>query len=83
MINYMCRRGRAHLKQEFLLNFIKNIQQQNLSTAEFILYTKISYTSLKWIPSNKIIYLYRDSNMPYLSHYLQATTLSTRPPITW
>ena len=34
---YMCCRGRAYLKQEFLLNFIKNIQQKNLSTAEFIL----------------------------------------------
>ena len=39
MLNYMCRRGRAYLKQKFLLNFIKNIQKKNLSTAEFILDT--------------------------------------------
>ena len=39
MLNYMCRRGRTYLKYEFLINFIKNIQNKNLSTAEFILDT--------------------------------------------
>ena len=26
MLNYMCRRGRAYLKYEFLSNFIRNIE---------------------------------------------------------
>ena len=32
MLNYMCRRGRAYLKQEFLLNSIKNIQKKPVET---------------------------------------------------
>ena len=28
MLNYMCRRGRAYLKKEFLINFITNIQKK-------------------------------------------------------
>ena len=39
MLNYMCRRGCAYLKYEFLFNFIKKYIKINLSTAEFILDT--------------------------------------------
>ena len=39
MLNYMCRRARAYLKQEFILHFIKNIQKKNCLTAEFLIDT--------------------------------------------
>ena len=43
----------------------------------------VSHCLKKRIPSNKIFYLYRDSNLcPYLSNYLQAMTLPTRSAIT-
>ena len=62
MLNYMCRRRRAYLKYEFLLNFIKNAQKKNCRLRNLFLRYILSFEIIrKWIPSNKTLYLYRDS----------------------
>ena len=61
----MCRRGRAYLKYEFLLNFIKNIQKkiyrlQNLFFTHILLWDIVR----KWIPSDKICSTYTGIQRP-------------------
>ena len=70
MLDHMCRRGRAYLKQECLINFIKNIQKKICRLRNLFLTHILSLDVIgKWIPSNKIFYVYRDSNLcpTYLS----------------
>ena len=84
MLNYMCRRGRAYLKSELLINFIKSIQKIICRLRNLFL-TLICHLTSLGSGFHRIIFLPIPGfeSMPYLSHYLHATTLPTIPTVTW
>ena len=60
MLNYMCCRGHAYLKSEFLINFIKNIQKKICRLWNLFLPHILSLDVIrKWIPSKLNFFTYR------------------------
>ena len=83
IINYMCRKGRAYLKYEFLFNFIKNLQKKKICWLWNLFLTHILSSEIvrEWIPSKKIFNLYRDSNVCEVCRSLRSRWLRIWTPM--